>query len=98
MIVKLLTEHQKETAEARQIVGNLMLQFIFFAGYPKGWCFISDVLLQMPVCLFCELVNICYDVSSSLGRLGAGLVEGLQIMSHFNFNDTIAIRETPIMI
>ncbi|XP_060566470.1 general transcription factor 3C polypeptide 1-like [Ruditapes philippinarum] len=32
------------------------------SGYPKGWVLLSDCLLNMPVCLFCEMVNVCYKI------------------------------------
>ncbi|XP_063446965.1 general transcription factor 3C polypeptide 1-like [Mytilus trossulus] len=31
-------------------------------GYPKGWCLISDVLLSLPLCLFCALVHVSYKI------------------------------------
>ncbi|XP_052781607.1 general transcription factor 3C polypeptide 1-like isoform X3 [Mya arenaria] len=36
------------------------------AGYGPGWCLVSDVLLIMPVCLFCQIVNVCYNIEGLL--------------------------------
>lgn len=32
-------------------------------GYPKGWCLISDILLNLPVYLFCQIINVTYDIA-----------------------------------
>ncbi|XP_069101593.1 general transcription factor 3C polypeptide 1-like [Argopecten irradians] len=30
--------------------------------HPKGWCLISDVLVTLPVCLFCSMVPVNYNL------------------------------------
>ncbi|XP_064607189.1 general transcription factor 3C polypeptide 1-like [Liolophura sinensis] len=39
------------------------------SGYPEGWCLISDVLLALPLKIFCQTVNIPYKISGLMEML-----------------------------
>ncbi|XP_033746067.1 general transcription factor 3C polypeptide 1-like [Pecten maximus] len=38
--------------------------------HPKGWCLISDVLVTLPVCLFCSIVPVNYNLQGLREILG----------------------------
>ncbi|KAK3581289.1 hypothetical protein CHS0354_033022 [Potamilus streckersoni] len=50
-------------------------------GYPAGWCFISDLLLYLPLSVFCQIVSVCYDIEGLLEMLAHPLVKYYPIMN-----------------
>ncbi|KAL3851900.1 hypothetical protein ACJMK2_015596, partial [Sinanodonta woodiana] len=50
-------------------------------GYSAGWCFVSDLLLYLPLSVFCQIVSVCYDIEGLLEMLAHPLVKYYPIMS-----------------
>lgn len=43
--------------------------FYFTAGYDEGWFLASDILLKLPLVIFCNIIYIPYRVRQLFGSI-----------------------------